>query len=277
MKRAMKANGLLVALLLLVAAAVPAGAATVTERIEKTFPMKASGAVSIENVNGNISVQSWDKGEVQIVAVKTVKATSEEAAKKDLQALKVTFRTEGEKLFVETEYPKSSFWDFNWFGGGSSKDVAYTVMAPAGVTFELSSVNGAVAADVKESAVSAETVNGSVEVSGAKLLEATTVNGKVVFDVEAVGAVETTNGSVEGTVRSTKPAAGSVETVNGSVRLRFTPAAAMHLDLENVNGSIDADFSGLSGSKHCKGGEVNGGGAKFCVATVNGSIEISKL
>jgi len=277
MRRTWKLTGMMAALLLLMAAAVPAGATTVTERIEKSFPMKAGGSVSIENVNGDITVENWDKAEVQIVAVKTVKAASEESAKKDLQALKVTFRTEGDRLVVETEYPKSSFWDFNWLGGGSTKEVTFTVMAPAGITLDFESVNGSVVADVPGSTLKAETVNGAVKVSGAKVLDATTVNGKVVFDVESVRSVETTNGSVEGTVRAVRPEAGSVETVNGGVRLRFAPGAAMSLELENVNGGIDSGFPGLDGSRHSKGGDINGGGAKIAVSTVNGSIDISKL
>lgn len=277
MRRTLKLTGMMAALLLLMAAAVPAGATTVTERIEKSFPLKAGAAFSIENVNGDITVESWDKEELSIVAVKTVKGTSEDRAKKDLAALKVLFRTEGSKVIVETDYPQGSFWDFNWLGGGTSKEVVFTVMAPKGVKMTLTSVNGDLTVGAPGSEVQAETVNGAVNVSGAKLLEATTVNGRVTFDVESVRTVETTNGSVDGTVRAVRPDAGSVETVNGSVHLRVASGAALRLDLENVNGSIDSAFPGLEGGKHTRGGELNGGGNALSVETVNGSIQISKL
>jgi hypothetical protein len=189
MRRNLKLTGLMVALLLMVAAAVPAAAASVTERIEKSFPLAAGGALSIENINGDITLESWDKAEVRIVAVKTVRGATEERAKKDLATLQVLFRIEGGKVIVETDYPQSSFWDFNWMGGGSTKEVVFSVMAPKGIKVDLHSVNGAVTADAPGSEVVAETVNGQVRVSGAKVLEATTVNGKINFDVESVRAV----------------------------------------------------------------------------------------
>lgn len=265
------------AVLLVAMTALPALAATVTERIEKSFPLKAGGSVSVENVNGRIALEVWDKDEVRIVAVKTVKAASEEAAQKEAALVKVTFKADAASVSVHTEHPKRSFWDFNWLGGGASVDVVYAVSAPKGTKLSLESVNGAVEASAAGCDLVASTVNGAVTVTGAKSLEISTVNGRVTFDTDAVMSVATVNGAVEGVVRSSKPLEGSVETVNGSVELRFAADAAMRLQLENVNGSIESAFSGLQGTKHEKSGDVNGGGAKVAVSTVNGSIEVSKL
>jgi len=255
----------------------PAEAAQVTETIQKSFPLPQGGAFSIENVNGAITVHVWDKNELQVTAVKTVKAASESQAKEDLAKLQVVFDVREKLVKVTTEQPKESFWSFNWLGGGASRNVVFTVFAPKGAKMDLQSVNGSVTVEAPGSDVTAETVNGAVNVQGAAVLSATTVNGKLVFDADNLRSVETTNGSIEGAIRAAKPTAGSAETVNGSVSLRFSPEAALHLELENVNGRIASEFSGLEGTAHSKEGDVNGGGAKIRIETVNGSVTVEKL
>ncbi len=277
MKRTLTAPALLAALLVLAAVAVPARAATVTETVEKSFPLGAKGSFTIDNVNGAITVQSWDKEELKIVAVKTVKAATEEKAREALAKLQLTFKADGKSVAVAAKYPEESFWTFGWLGGGTSREISFAVMAPRGVKMGLQSVNGAVTVEAPGSDVTAETVNGRIDVSGAALLSATTVNGKVHSDVESLRSVETTNGAIEGIVRAARPEAATVETVNGAVILKFPAGASFRLDAENVNGSIDSEFPGLEGGKHSKGGDVNGGGNPISVEAVNGSITVAKL
>ncbi len=258
----------------LAAAPVPARAAEASETIQKSFPLAKGGAFSIENVNGNITVSVWDKEEIQVTAVKTVKAASDSQAKEELSKLKVVFEAGAKMVKVTTESPQESFWSFGWLGGHPSRSVAFTILAPRGARMSLQSVNGSIEAGAGGCDVTAETVNGEVSVNGASLLSASSVNGKVVFDADNVRSAETTNGSIQGTVRSEKPSAGSAETVNGSVTLSFSPKAALHLEIENVNGSISSGFGDLEGSRHSKEGDVNGGGATVKVETVNGSVTV---
>ncbi len=255
----------------------PLEAAQITETIQKSFPLPQGGAFSIENVNGAITVQVWDKNELQVTAVKTVKAASESQAKEELAKLQVVFEASDKSVKITTEYPKESFWSFGWLGGGTSRGVAFTVLAPRGAKMGLQSVNGSVEVEAPGSDVTAETVNGAVRVQGAAILSATTVNGKILFDVDNLRSVETTNGSVEGAIRAAKPSAGSAETVNGSATIKFPPSAAFHLDMENVNGSIASEFAGVEGSAHSKEGDVNGGGARIKIETVNGAVTVAKL
>ncbi|MCI4398177.1 MAG: hypothetical protein JHC34_04985 [Acidobacteria bacterium] len=252
----------------------PAQAAQATETIQKSFPLAQGGSFSIDNVNGAITVQVWDKNELQVTAVKTVKASSESQAKEELAKLKVIFDASEKSVKITTDYPKESFWSFGWLGGGTSRNVTFTVLAPKGAKMDLQSVNGSVDVGAPGSDVTAETVNGAVTIHGAAILSATSVNGKIVFEADNLRSIETTNGSIEGAVRSEKPSPGSAETVNGSATLRFSPKAAFHLEVENVNGSITSDFGGLEGTAHSKEGDVNGGGATIKIETVNGSVTV---
>ncbi|MEJ2420649.1 MAG: hypothetical protein P8018_02800 [Acidobacteriota bacterium] len=224
------------------AACSPSRAASVTERVEKTFTMQKGGSLSVSNVNGGITLKSWDKNEVQIVAIKRAKASSEDQAKKVLSEI--------------------------------TKSVTYTINAPSSIHVKLESVNGGIQVDSPGSEIQAETVNGKIGITRGGLLSATTVNGAIAFDVDNVRKVETTNGSVHGTIRSLKPSRASLETVNGSLRVAVNKSAAFHLDAENVNGSIDCGFPSMSGSRHSLGGEVNGGGETLHMEAVNGSIAV---
>ncbi|MEJ2367437.1 MAG: hypothetical protein P8Z49_03565 [Acidobacteriota bacterium] len=256
------------------AACSPSRAASVTERVEKTFTMQKGGSLSVSNVNGGITLKSWDKNEVQIVAIKRAKASSEDQAKKVLSEIKLRFDASGNAVSVDTTLPKDSFFSFSWLTGGDSKSVTYTINAPSSIHVKLESVNGGIQVDSPGSEIQAETVNGKIGITRGGLLSATTVNGAIAFDVDNVRKVETTNGSVHGTIRSLKPSRASLETVNGSLRVAVNKSAAFHLDAENVNGSIDCGFPSMSGSRHSLGGEVNGGGETLHMEAVNGSIAV---
>ena len=45
-------------------------AAQVTEEFHRTVPLSANGRVSLDNVNGNVTITGWDRNDVQIDAVK---------------------------------------------------------------------------------------------------------------------------------------------------------------------------------------------------------------
>ena len=44
--------------------------AQVTEEFHRTVPLSSNGRISLENINGNVTVTGWERNEVQIDAVK---------------------------------------------------------------------------------------------------------------------------------------------------------------------------------------------------------------
>lgn len=251
--------------------------ATLTENFSKEFPFEKGNRLSIENVNGNITVEEWDKNILRIEVVKTAKGTNESSAKEALANAHVDIQAVKSGVSVKVQSPKSwSFFSWLW-GSGSSVEVTFRVFLPQSARMQLSSVNGSIYVNVKESELTAETVNGQISANGMKLLTAATVNGRIDFDSENIIKIESVNGAINGSVLSEKPRTASVEAVNGSITLRFKDKASFSLSLENVNGSIVCDFKEVEGTKREKSGDINGGGETIAVETVNGSIEVTTI
>jgi DUF4097 and DUF4098 domain-containing protein YvlB len=252
-------------------------ASAVTETINKEFPFPKDGKLTIENVNGKIIVEQWDKDSVKIEAVKTAKGSSDENARKALTDAKVEFTVEGKNTTVSVKTPQS-FSFFTWLCGmGSTVEISFKIMAPSSAKLDLTSVNGDISVTVKDARVEAETVNGAVTVKNAAILSATTVNGSIDFDTENIAQIESVNGAITGAIRSEKPKPGSVEVVNGSISVKLLPSAGVTLSAESINGGIESDFAEVEGTKREKSGDVGGGGDKISLETVNGSIEVRKL
>lgn len=251
--------------------------ATLTENFSKEFPFEKGNRLTIENVNGNITIEEWDKETLRIEVAKTAKGSSESSVKDALANAKVDIQVVKNGISVKAQSLKS--WPFfSWlWGSGASVEVAFKVFLPQAARMELSSVNGSISVNVRESELKAETVNGQISANGIKLLSATTVNGRIEFDSENITNIESINGSIDGSILSDKPRTASVEAVNGAITLRFRGKASFSLSLENVNGSITCDFKEVEGTKREKSGDINGGGETISVETVNGSIEIKAL
>ena len=241
-------SGLLLAALVL--GGFPGDAqAKVREAFEQTIPFEATGHFSIDNVNGSITIETWNDGSVQIKAEKV--ADSEES----LRDIEIEVSGSGDRVSVRTHLPKGR--------RGESRAVEYHIMLPATANVDV------------------ETVNGRVEVIGVQgRLDASTVNGSV--EVEGIGAqadVSTTNGSIKAHYNDAVDGTHKFSTTNGSVTLYLPDGASGELDASTVNGSITTDFPATvnrMSKRRLKGSFGGGGGSLFEISTVNGSVKIRK-
>jgi hypothetical protein len=218
--------------------------------VDETRPLAANGELSLENTNGSVHLVAWDEAKVRIEATK--RARSERA----LEELKVEIEGEGDRLSVRTRYPRP-----NWMGGAGS--VEYRVSVPRGARVRVSTVNGRVEVDRVLGSVRASTVNGSVDLTG--------VGGPI--EASAV------NGSVEADVARVDPSSrNELHTTNGSVRLTLPRDAGADVEAHTVNGSVGCDFdlADESRSRRKIEGRIGAGGARFELATVNGSARIER-
>lgn len=247
----------------------------VTERVEKTFSLEKGGTFRLENVTGAVRIAEGAEGRILLVAEKEARAMDDETARRFLNEVRVESEATPREVRVWTllPHPRSS----GLLRRGVSLAVTYRVEVPRGTSVDVKTVNGAVEVKVTEADVRCETTNGRVEVHGASLLRAEAVNGSIAFDAEDVGEVTTTNGSVEGRIRSTTPQGGRVETVNGRVDLSLDPRARLRVEAETVNGAIRCELPGLQPAKHALRGDLNGGGRTLVVETVNGSVTLKPL
>ena len=224
------------------------------EEPTQTFPLQAGGYLSLENINGDVTIEGWKKNEVSIRAVK--KGNS-----KDLDRIKIVVDVDRyEKkdwIHIETEYPTLT---------SKLGSVDYTIQVPSDAILE----------DI-------ELVNGNLTVSGVTgYLSLGTVNGSITASGMAGNAwIETVNGDLNLSFDKMDDGQSvDLESVNGAIVIRLPSKSNAHVNAETVNGNISNEFDltvekGEWVGSSCEG-RVGSGGARIALETVNGSIEIKK-
>ena len=232
-----------------------AGDYDVRDEIDRSFTLPAGGSVSLDNVNGDVTVTVWDSDEVR------VRATKSASSRELLDRLEVEITQSGSTLRIETRYPSQRGGRHSH--GHTKVEYALTVPVWANLdSFDL--VNGNLRVDGVDGDIDAESVNGAIELYDvAGSIEASTVNGPL--DVKAT--------------RIRTGAEVDLESVNGSIDLRLAPGVGVDVDAESVNGRIRNDF-GLEVQKgkwvgSDMRGVVGDGSLKVSMETVNGGIRLS--
>jgi len=230
--------------------------------VDETYALSSGGAVSIENVNGDVTIEVWDRDEVRVYAVKS--ASSPEL----LEGLKVEIDASANSVRIETDYPSTKGSRHDWDDDGHrerrSMKVEYTLTVPrTAVVDDVDLVNGNLLVAGVEGGVDADTVNGNIVVrDGAGDASLATVNGGIELYVQTLGAGERVD----------------LETVNGTIDLYLGSSVGADISAESVNGSLSNDL----GIPVAKGkyvgssfkGSTGGGGSLVELETVNGSIKV---
>jgi hypothetical protein len=218
------------------------------DTLEETRPLDADGRFTLENTNGSVELETWDRNEVRIRAER--RASSE----RRLERIEVNIEGEGERVSVQTRLPGSSL-----FGGGAQ--VSYHVTVPRGARIEVGSVNGRLSMLGVEGVVKASTVNGRVELEGApREVEASTVNGRI--EARYFAAADS------GRHR--------FSTTNGRVTVCLPDDARGRFDASTVNGRVRSDLP-LDVQRRRIRDRIGEGGADYAIETVNGSVLICRI
>lgn len=244
----------LVILCLLGLASIQVNAGVVDE-IEKSFQVDSNSRFSLENVNGAVNIQSWDKSEIKV----SVTITADD--QRSIDNISIDMKQHGNKVSVETRY------DHNSKKSNNSATVKYQVFVPTDTHLsQVSVVNGALNIENVQGKIHAEAVNGAVVAKGlAANSEISAVNGsiKVYYQILADSLDEI-----------------ELETVNGSIKLYLPESISASLDLETMHGSIKTDFGLSSENNMFSGRHLNGnvgsGDIKITLESVNGSLKVLK-
>ena len=240
----------LLTLILSAAFAVPSFA--ISKEFNQTYPLQPGGSFELQNVNGTVDVQGWDRDTVEIHAVKTAKNRES-----DLSLVSIDVDAKPGVVSVATRYPQNE---------GVEVAVEYTVHVP-----HLAHVEHV------------GTVNGTLRVSGIEQLEDLhTVNGNIEV-YEAGGSVHahTTNGSVHLELLHVQDKDGAIaETTNGSVLLAVPADTHANLETRCLNGNFFSELP-VTFESTLKPREMHGrlgrGGAPIRLNTVNGGIRLVAL
>jgi len=241
-------------------------ARTASKEFNRTIDLPADGTVVVENVNGRISVESWERESVEIVAEIQVRATSRRDAEELLDKAQIEVSKDMNTLTIKPKYPKHTrsggLLDWIFSGGKPSISVEIWLKTPAGAQVNVSSVNGAVQTTDIGGGQNIRTTNGKIDIEGASgAVSASTTNGSI--------RAKMTNERLEEDV--------DLKTVNGSIRAYLPTEVQADVHISTVNGSIHSDFPiEISGDRHRKSidGRINGGGASVVLKTVNGSVTL---
>jgi putative adhesin len=246
--------------------AVPSGAATLTEKIDRTFDVRPGAKVVLSNVNGGIKISSWDQPRVRVIAEKEVHADSDDV-KDVLRDLRVELQPRDGGLVITTHYPKHNDGGsiLDWLLGDSvSREVTYELMVPRSMSVEVSNTNGTIRVSDVVGTHELETTNGRIEVSRCSgSLDASTTNGSIHAELVKVAKGQplrfnTTNGGIEILVPSDLAADIDADTTNGSIRSDL-PVSTTHTGRNSLRGTI------------------NGGGTSLRLRTTNGGIAIRRI
>lgn len=222
------------------------------ETFLKTYPLISGGNFVLENVNGSVRVEGWERDEVEVRAVKTSASDP-----RDLDRVKIDVCSQPGQVAVHTRYPQ---------GQGVEVAVEYVVHVPYRVLLG-----------------SVETVNGSVVVRGVEGGgELRSVNGDVdVRDSSGRFSAKTTNGNLHLQLRELLDGGPmNIETVNGSVVLGLPSNAHADLKILSMNGDFYSELpvtstTGTLAARAFRARLGGGtGGGQISVRTVNGAIRL---
>lgn len=274
----------ILALLGLLLPALAANAATLKETFQKTYPLRAGETVTLRNVNGGVTVEAWDRAEVQVVAEKEVKAGDAELAKKAMSQIQIQAGRADGGLRIETKLPRRNNGVFDWmFGRDVNMSVKYRLRVPREVKLDVVTVNGGLRLAGTRGDASMETTNGGIEIEKAEgRLDLETTNGAIqVADSAGSVEAETTNGGIEIELHDVSDGDDmSFSTTNGAVTLRLPRNIRVSLDAAVSNGRVSSDFEvdGADGRNRRRlVGDINGGGGRLVVRTTNGSVAIEEI
>lgn len=224
----------------------------ISKEFNQTYPLQAGGSFELQNVNGAVEVQGWDRDVVEVHAVKTAKQNES-----DLERVAIEVTAKPNSVAVATHYPQNE---------GVEVAVEYTIHVPHGAHVE-----------------HIGTVNGTLRIAGVEDLEDIhSVNGNIEI-YESSGAVHahTTNGSLHLELANICPVNGvAAETTNGSVYLAIPSDTQADLEARSMNGNFFSELP-LSMQSSQRPREVNGklgrGGPPIRLNTVNGGIRLAAL
>lgn len=227
------------------------------DKVVKTFSANANTQLQIDNTNGKVGIEGWNKDEVQITA--TI-YTKNEAGRERVEVL---VAQNGDTIDIDTHFAKQSGWSNNNYA-----QVDYVIYVPKYI--ELDDVklkNGSLAIKDVTGDINASLKNGNMTATG----------------LAANTRVMSKNGSVKLSYADNLQALKNVnvDSKNGSITVYLPDSVNATINATSTNGSISNGF-GLPVDKSRSNrkklsGELGTGDANIKLLSKNGSIRIKSL
>jgi hypothetical protein len=224
----------------------------VTREFTRTYPLKGDGTFELNNVNGTVRIEAWEKNDVEVRAIKT---TPDRGDLLDLVAIDVD--STPDSLSISTRYPQEE---------GVEVAVDYVIRVPRHAQLlHISNINGTLRVVNSDHLGDLHTVNGNIEVyEGGGNVHAHTTNGNVFLELKNPGDMHGT----------------SAETTNGSVVLAVPADLSADLEARCLNGNFSSELPlQLQSANQLRlvHGKLGHGGMPIHLGTVNGAIRVVAL
>jgi hypothetical protein len=218
----------------------------------KTYPLRANGSFELNNVNGSVRIEGWDKNVVEIRAIKT---SVGQQSLLDMVAIDVDARPDA--VTVSTRYPQEE---------GVEVAVDYVIHVPRYAQLQhVNDINGTLRIFRSEAVGELHTVNGNIEV----------------YDSSGDMHAHTTNGNVYVELKHSADARGAfAQTTNGSILLAIPADLPAQVEGRCMNGSFSSELPMVmlgSAEPRTVHGRLGHGGAPIHLGTVNGTIRVVEL
>lgn len=226
--------------------------------VNKTVPLSATGAVTIDNHKGSIHVTTWDRPEVEIKA--RIEAEPDSAMdRKRFDQTEVLIDSSADSVHIRTLYPDFNSCCFN--DNGNNPQVRYTIQMPRNGRLtihdhrsetEISDLRGALQMDTHRGSVNVHRLAGPIDL--------TTHRGEISVEFAAL-----TGNS-------------SIETYRGTVELSLPRDSKFDVQADTgKHATVETDFTMMTRSAGRRGemhGSVNGGGPALRLKTDRGSVTL---
>ena len=238
---------------------LPTEAARQQNRIDQSYPLNPGGRISLNNVNGAVVIEAWDKSEVRVEAVKNIDCD------KPYQ-IDVNIDANPNLLQIETEFQREGS-NRSWSNNRCREArVDYKLTVPRSARLDtIETVNGNITLSGMTDFVKASTVNGRINASNLRgTINLSSVNGTLTADFDSLE-----------NVRDVK-----MGMVNGKIDLQLPSDIEATLKADTVNGSISNEFGLPVHKGEYVGrnlyGRLGNGGISVKLDGVNGTINIRR-
>ena len=222
---------------------------------KKSYKLAQGGSFEVHNTNGRMEIRTGDTDAVEVVADRTVRAGSDEAAKDALSRMEIGETVSPDHILLDTT-AKGMNVQVN-----ISKKVDFVVTLPRWAVVNLVSTNGDIEVTDLTGALTIDTTNGRVRATGlgtAAKVEST--NGAITLEFDKVAdpgiTCETTNGAIQVTIPANSKATISARVSNGTIVTK------------------GLDLSATEQSRRRLDASLGGGGPSIRLSTTNGLVEL---
>lgn len=238
-------------------------AQTLQETFKYTFRLQPGSRLIVENTNGNVRIEGWDRSEVYVEATKKAQGSKRQDIMRGFENLRIQVRHEKKDLVITTIYPPRSFSLWNFLQGKHYRlRVDYYIKVPRVMKVHVQTTNGNVTASGVSGNVLLRSMNGNIQLYNCTgLVKMRTTNGNIAIQLNQLKA----GGEYEG------------KTTNGNILVQLPEEAQFEIHAHTTNGTVSNSFKIWPQCKYRMShldGTVGKPEAVFLLSTTNGNIRV---